>query len=384
MEKKINKPLPDYYGPALERPFALILNSRQNKMPRGSEPWVRNTNCAAWSIAKSGATALTSLGMHPWNLAVWAISAAGGSQIIVLPKYPKDDYETIVDNTILDYGLNPKKTGFILFPTDTPSTRSKATWRERDKLIIEMANKLYPVSIRGGGNMTTHIETAKDKGKSIIDDFLCGHAPSKPVQIPKFDIKALSSKFSEDKWDYLTHWTRSFIEPWPDETSADYYSAVAKSGDDYARSALASLVRIVDEKRIFAGDKHARRGVRFVSLTELPPSEAVQLMKWQSRQMRYTFEPYGVAIKKDAARAFGVRKVIYGESRSYKHLPENDKPYFQPIGKSDWRRESEWRHLGDITLRDFDREDLIFIVAKNEDKKCLPSIGGFRVVSLED
>lgn len=377
-------PLPDYFGPPLRRPFALILNSRQNKMPRGYEPWVKNTVAAAKAIADSGNTALTSLGMHPWNLTVWAITEASGTQIIVLPKYPRDNPETIVDNVLLDYKLDPEKTGFVFFPTDTPSTRPKAAWRERDKLILDMANILYPVAVRPGGNMASHLEESTVAGKSLIEDFRCDYDPAKPIHLPKFDRERLARQFNDKNWNYLTHWTRSFTEPWPDETSADYYRAVARSGDNYARSALASLVRIIGEKRIFAGDKHARRGVRFVSLTELPPSEAVELMKWQRRQMRYTFEPYGIAIEMNAARAFGVRKVIYGETRSYKHLPDAEKPYFQPIGKSDWRRESEWRHLGDITIADFDRRDLRIILARDRDREKLPPSGGIKVISLLD
>ncbi len=378
-----DKPLPDYFGPPLDRPFSLVLNSRQNKMPRGSELWVQKSMEAARYIAEKGHTALTSMGMHPWNLCVWAVSAVGGAQIIVLPKYDGDDFEVTIDNLILDYNLNPDKTGFLLFPTNTSSAKPKAAWRERDQMIIEMADRIYPVAVRPAGNMAGHVESAVAGGKTVIRDFQCEYNPAKPERLHKFDVRTVAEKFPAEKWDYLTHWTHSFTGPWLDETSADYYSAVANSGSAYSRSALASLKRIISEKRIFAGDDHARRGERFVSFTELPPSQAVELMKWKPRQMRYSFEPYGIAIRKEAAVAVGIRKVIYGDGKAYRSLPDFEKPYFQMIGKSDWSREAEWRRLSDVPFEKIDRGDMLIIVAKNDDKARLPMPGGIRVVSLE-
>ncbi|MGC9316030.1 MAG: hypothetical protein ACP5G4_10465, partial [bacterium] len=242
---------------------------------------------------------------------------------------------------------------------------------------------IIPVAVRPGGNMATHIETAAGDGRKVEHAFECEYAPAKPIRIPKFDSRKIEEKFPAGKWDYLTHWTRSFTGPWPDETSADYYSAVANSGNGYSRSALASLNRIIAEKRIFAGDDHARRGERFVSFTELPPSEAVELMKWKPRQMRYSFEPYGIAIRKATAEVVGIRKVIYGDSKAYRSLPDYEKPYFQMTGKSDWSREAEWRRLSDVPFEKIDRVDMLIIVARDSDKAFLPMPSGIRVASLE-
>jgi len=377
-------PLPDYFGPPFPRPFASILNSRQNKMPRGFEPWVEMTLDAAKHIAKSGLTALTSLGTHPWNLAVWAISEFGGAQIIVLPKFADEHSEKIVDNTILNFSLNPEKTAFILYPTQVSASLPKHAWLERDRIIFETSNAFFPVSLRPKGNMESNLENALNLGKAVDSRFGCNYAPAKPLRMPQIELSSLGNQLAPESWDYLTHWTRSFATPWPDETLADFYRGIVNSEGDYARSALASLRRIISDQRVFAGDEHARRGERFASFTELPPAEAIKLMKWNPRQMRYTFEPYGIAIRRNAAEKFGIKKVVYGTEYDYQHISDSEKPFFQISGKGNWNREAEWRFLGDVTLADFSRDDLLLIVVKKEDENQLPKGHGIRVISLQN
>lgn len=376
-------PLPDYFGPPFPRPFAAILNSRQNKMPRGFEPWVERTIEAAKFIAKNSLTALTSLGTHPWNLVVWAISEFGGSQILVLPKFADEYSEKIVDNTILNSGLNPEKTAFILYSTQVSASLPKHAWLERDRFIFETADTFFPVSVRPKGNMESSLDNILKLGRTVDSRFRCKYSPAKPLRTPQLELSSLGSRLGGEKWDYLTHWTRSFTSAWPDETYADFYRGIVNSGEGYARSALATLMRIIEEQRIFAGDEHARRGERFASFTELPPAEAIKLMKWNPRQMRYAFEPYGLAIKRVAAEKYGIRKVVYGTEFEYQHISDSEKPFFQISGKGNWSREAEWRFLGDVTLSEFSRDDLLLLVAREEDNKMLPCGHGIKTISLQ-
>jgi len=377
--------LPNYYGPPLGRPFVLVLNSRQTKTPQGSEDWVKATIDAARYLAIRGETALTSIGTHPWNLTLWAISEAGGNQIIIHPFYENDDPEIIVDNLTLDYNLDPGKTGFVLYPTKASPGKPKETWRERDAIIIKMADEIMPISIRPGGNLASDIQSAKSAGKRISEDFHCHYSPKRRDRFVALDSDEIAFNFHSKKWDYVTHWTRTFNGPWPDETSADYYRAVAGSGDLYARSALHSLSRIISDNRIFAGDVFNRPGDRFASFTGLPPGKAVGLMKWHRRKVRYTFEPYGIAIRREAAEAYSIRKVIYGNPEIYNRLHESDKPYFQPIGgKGYWQGEDEWRYIGDINLTEFDPCDLLVIVRSKKDATELPHLNRIEVVALEE
>jgi hypothetical protein len=89
------------------------------------------------------------------------------------------------------------------------------------------------------------------------------------------------------------------------------------------------------------------------------------MIQWNAALVRWTFEPYGIAISKEALIHAGAAPVIYTHGDEYTRLPPDERYRFQihePPDK-DWTREKEWRIKGDLLLDRFSRDDLIVVPA---------------------
>jgi hypothetical protein len=182
-------------------------------------------------------------------------------------------------------------------------------------------------------------------------------------------------------WPYLTHWTRRCYGPWPGEKAADFYRHLAQSGDEYPRSARATLGRILEELRIRSSSERIRGGEVVVAFTALSPAEALPLMKWRPRYVRPTFEPYGICIHRKAAQTAGIQPVEY--------LPHEIKSHATPralqqgFGRGLWPVEAEWRALGDVDLSKIDPEMVRILVPTETEASLVSKLSKFRVVALE-
>jgi len=304
--------------------------------------------------------------------------------IIVHPLYRGENPEKTISNITADFALDQNRTGFLFFDTDAPITRPKLAWQERDAIIVNSADILCPVSARPGGNMSLLIKASGSSGKTINNDFRIEYEKPKSRKIPPLNADAIAARFPAETWDYLTHWTHTFDGPWPGETSADYYYAVANSGENYPRSAFDSLVRILSERKIRCSECKSKSGDSYVSFTDVPPSEAVKLMRWHARKMRYTFEPFGVSLKRDIGREIGIKPVTYGNAKTYESLSAKERPYFHPKGKKgDWEPEREWRFIGDFNLGKLSRDSYIVIVRGRADIAKLSDFTDIEIISLE-
>ena len=69
----------------------------------------------------------------------------------------------------------------------------------------------------------------------------------------------------------------------------------------------------------------------------------------------------------------GARPVLYGDDSTWQSLSKSDRPFFQPAhsgssssedadARIDWTVEREWRHMGDLDLRQLSREDALVFV----------------------
>jgi len=359
----------DYLGDErlLKGDKAVILNSRQTKKPTGDHPWVQNTYRAVQHAVENGNVILSSAGMNTWEFVVWATGNLGGSQIIIIPIDIKDDPREIRDDLIKDFNLDRERTAIMYIRTRRRGLRNKSAWAERDTIAVETANTIYPVSVRKNGNLERLFKNNPNKASRALMDFNIDYNPVTVPERIQLEARDLHPEIRNHEWPYLTHYTRSTYNPWPGESSADYYRAIFESEGDYPRSALATLKRIIADKKIWASYYHIRGGYKVVSLTELKPHEAVSIIRWRPRFVRWNFEPYGIAIDKEFARSIGIRPVIYKPSKEFDSLPEEDKPYYQNPGDKggEWEPEREWRHLGNIDLSGIP-EDKIHILVRNE------------------
>jgi len=372
-----------FIGPHLDSPFVAILNSRQSKTPVGSNNWVRNTVLAVKKAVERGSTILSSTGMNTYELVLWATGYSGGKQIIVSRFDPNNPPGILAGKIIRDFRLKPEDTAFLFFTSSAPPSKPKLAWAERDNIVCELADIIYPISIRTGGSLERLIKMNTARGCSIINEFTVPYAIPKRTPLQPLDTTRLETIIRATSWNYITHFTHTFSGPWQDELPYNYYRDIVESGEEYPRSAFATLKRIVIEQKIIPSVSHMRNKIPAISFTSLLPTEATKLMRWRKSYVRYTFEPYGIAIDKEIALQAGIRPVIYGDEMTYKLLPEDEKPYFQPRGTiGEWTRESEWRFIGTLYLSKIPREKMLVIVKTEAEALELRRLTNIPIISF--
>ena len=116
-------------------------------------------------------------------------------------------------------------------------------------------------------------------------------------------------------------------------------------------SALETLIRIVIERRIRGGFELVRGREPVVCWSSHPPPEFCSLRRWNPALMRWTVEPYGVAVSRDFLKCLGAKPAVYGGDKTYRKLPDSEKFRFQTsAGAVAWKTEREWRSPGDLQL----------------------------------
>jgi hypothetical protein len=343
-----------YSGPTFERPFAAVINSHQSRFPEFEHPWVQNTIKAIEEISGSAATVLSSAGLNSYELALWYAGRSGLNQIVVMPARSLDQTEAHKTKLIKEFRLEPERTGFLFFKSIADPKKST----QRDRLIMALADKVFPISVSKKGRTNKMLDEIDSE---IIERRfeVAYKRRTQKINIPDMRVQ----QPEHPAWPFLTHWTRRSSEPFPGQTKAGYYEAILNTRGYYSHSAFGALVHILDKKIIHGTKSGIRGGHRVVSFTGLKPTEAIGLMKWNASRIRFTFEPYGIAVQKHCLETLGARRVIYGDKDDFNKLSESEQPFYQNWGKEkQWMAEQEWRIPGDIHLSDIPKDQLIIIV----------------------
>ena len=345
------------------KPVVLILNSAHSKYPVGSDSWIQATVKAVNSLSGQPVKMLCSTEPDMWDI-VTCLSANKGIEIILIVNACDDraghaEFKRLINEYALDIQLTSP-----LYLGERPGNQPKKTWKLRDRLALKTADVVYPVSIRPGGKLDKLISEA-GYCKKVRNDFMIPWARENTVNRGGlYDFsECLINPFPEGRW--IVHWTRSSQGPWPGERAWEFYRDLVNHPDRYVRSARETLTRILTEQLIRGSSWKLPGGQRAVALTSLPPEESVSLMRWRKRFVRYSFEPYGIAIKQDILVQMGAREVRYEKKANAS--PQNNLFVQSPGKKADWTREKEWRIRGDNNLDKIDREDFFAIVPYEED-----------------
>ncbi len=368
-------------NPNLLERTAAVLNSRHGKFPDAGADWIRKTLHLVQGLVESNAVILSSVGMFTWELVTWKAAACGGKLIIIVPDVSQNNAAEVASEIERDFHLDAHKTLFV-FPKDLPNFyKSVSDFPKRDAWIVALAETLYPVAIRSGGNLEMVIKTSRKVNEE-------NRIPYKKEtrRSPFSNLEIANPRNNVLPWDSLTHWTRKTTTPWPGETKADFYAAFDKEESGYPRSGFHTLKRILKQRRLMASNKLIRGDKGVVSLTECLPWELAKLVKWRPGLFRWTFEPYGIALNQSKLESLGARRVIYGEDYQFRFLQGQDISFFQSCGhgENNWREEKEWRHLGNIDLNQFQPEDAIVFVFTKEEAEILRRESPFQVMCWED
>jgi len=367
------------------RPRVAILNSRQGKFPASDASWIQRTLELVAELVRSDKVIVSSIGMFTWELVTWKTGACGGKLILVLADAKPKDVPVVAGSIVRDFGLDMRNTLF-LFPDNSAEIQGLSSDLPRlDCFIATLADTLYPVAIRPRGNLAAILDTFRATPTKVDERFTVSYTKtSRRSSRSKIEMELSVSE--NLPWDFLTHWTRAATGPWPDETRAEFYASFEQGMIGYPRGAFHTLRRILRERRIRASKQLVRGDEAVVSLTACPPWELAKLVKWRPSLFRWTFEPYGIALKRMKLESLGARSVVYGNDDDYHSLKEQDKPFFQSCGhgKNDWRIEKEWRHLGDLDLSHFGPHDATVFVLTEEEAAILQKDSLFPVVHWND
>ena len=333
----------------------LILNSTHTKYPVGNEKWIQETIRAIRDFSADGLM-ICSLNPLQWDLAAYCCSEAGCDVDMLIPHCEENGAVDYTESVKGDFVFGPESL-YIHYYNNGNKSGTKSAWQNRDDMAIASADIIVPVSLRPKGRLMTRLHE-NIRGKRIVTDY---HVPwTKSQSRPRYDFQGYTIN-NLPPGDWLIHWTRASQGYWPGESKAEFWCDVLADPDRYVRSAGDTLLNIIREGLI-RGSSWKMPGCRkAVSLSALKISEALGLMKWRKRFVRYTFEPYGIAMRKEAVVAQGGQEVRY--ERAAPGTPPDDHIFYQSPGtRGDWPVEREWRVPDDIDLTIVDKQDIIAIV----------------------
>ncbi|MEM6363149.1 MAG: hypothetical protein AAF745_01895 [Planctomycetota bacterium] len=165
-----------------------------------------------------------------------------------------------------------------------------------------------------------------------------------PAQVNVCDFAEIDS----DAW--LVHCTRATQGPWPNQTWDRYRDdLLLGSWQTASRTPLDTLCRIVHSGILVAGAVASRHADPVVCFSNAPLKQLLAKRTYRSHLKRWDYEPYGIAIRVDAAREAGVLPVTYVNAIPKQHAVDS----YLHVARGhtvDWTHEREWRCKGNLDL----------------------------------
>ena len=334
----------------------LVLNSAQSKYPVGNDPWIQASIKTVRTLAERCVHLLCSTDPSPWSLVTY-LAGHMRMNINLIVKYDADEagYKEFA-HLKEDFALDENRT-FPLFTGVPSAAHYKKAWQIRDQYALRIADSVYPVSIKPGGRLDTLLSKGDFKAE-IRNDFRIEWTVQKHKNDYDF-TRCLINPFPTGNW--LVHWTRASQGPWPGEKSREFYRDLIMHPTIYVRSAEETLIKILTDHTIRGSSWKIPSGESAVSFTSLDPDEAVHLMRWRKRFVRYSFEPFGIGIKHEVLAGKGVKKIRYETIQQ--NTPLTQRLFSHAPGQNGhWTKEDEWRIQGELRLDDIERDDMVVIV----------------------
>ena len=323
---------------------------------------MRATVSALESLADKNLRLIASAGLPTWELAACLGGNSGLGLELIVPGRQDEGGREYFAKILRNLALDRKNTR----PVFAGPRSARDFYAVRDRMALELADIVYPVSIRPGGRLDALLAEFLKKGKQVREDFRIKFSRNAWTPSYSFPMDKLNPQLRLFERGWLTHWTHTWPGAWPGEEPREFYRDMLADPGNYVRDARATLVRIIGEGLLRGSSWKMPSGEPAVSFTALTPAEAVGLMRWRKRYARYSLEPYGLALRRESLERAGTRPVRYLRNRDT--VPSGEERLFtQSAGrKGNWTVEKEWRLRGDLKLEEFAKEELVLITADSE------------------
>jgi hypothetical protein len=377
-------------GLNFDLPLLAVFNSRKPRLISPDSNWLKALRSFFRSLDPRKIALAGSTGTLTYDLAGAHAMRSGLPQLLVAP-FPVLNADR---ELVKLYGESASGIPVLSCMLDSVTCSRKQAPICRDRILGALANFHLVLEIRSRGNLLAALEEIQAKSprpqfvfepeltnpsnagnRALLTKFpehahgfklpLTQDSPAaNPVQThcpanrnsPRFSngrprVFYHSSQHDDIAWsDYLFHYTRACAGPWPGETYHQYLLNLLDGHPLAGHSALETLVRIIQEGRIRASSRMVRGQEAVISWSSHPPQELFVMRKWNRALVRWTVEPYGVAVRRDILRTLGAKPAIYGSEQVYSRLVESERYRFQLSRSASWRHEREWRVRGDLAL----------------------------------
>jgi len=322
-------------------PRALVLTSAQGKAPRGGDAWLAALAAAIRQVGTDGGVLIGSAAPLPWDIAL-ILAAAAKVPVILIATQGSDALEADFWRWVANYQLDANR---LLLLSPISRAHRKSGWRQRDALAWSLAERVIPISIRPGGRLAAGLiglpETRLDRRWHVEYD---PHPWTPSIVVPTL----VRGEGEHSEW--LVHWTRRTYQRWPDETMASFCQAILESTERWCRDAPATLEHILATGILRGSRFRSAGGAPVVSFTGATPSEMRRNFRWCARKVAPMWEPWGIAIRREALIALGGHPVMYG-------MGESEIPAWCRHSGGPFTGEVEWRVHGDLRLADIPSAD---------------------------
>ncbi len=365
-------------GEARQPVWAAFFNSRKGKRLHPQDEWLIAFRQTLPRLALQAGGVASSLGTTFYDLVTACAQGLDLSLLLVVPAA----IEKIVNGAVSPLLAADRRQQWLLTCHSRAMACSKATRMVcRDRLLACLADLHYILEIRAGGNLQTvlreqqqtrprpqwiyspkHTSAHNAGNLQLLKEFPewtrvfeiahgSGAAASKDTA-PPFSPSGTPQLAALAWQDYLYHYTRACPGPWPGQSYRDYLYRLFNNDPFSAHTALDTLIRILYEGRIRSSCNLVRGDRPVVSWSARPPLELQKLRKWNPALIRWTFEPYGLAVHRRLLRRRGAQPAIYTTPENYSRLPPDQRFRFQrhQPPRCSWKVEREWRLPGDFAL----------------------------------
>lgn len=389
-----------------EPPWIGVFNSRKHKTLLPHEDWLVALRAFLAHITSTGAGIASSVGTMTYDLASVHARREGSLLLTVLP-FPMEYHFRAKGSPLL---VDPRNSRLIL-SCATKAMHCTKPWSmyHRDRLLAAVSDVHLVLAVRPGGNMLRALwrqqavmprqqwifhgrKTCREnQGNALLLSSFPGWARSFSIAAPATHSTPYREAVSEIhpiEWSqYLYHYTRPCPGPWPGESYEEYLLSLLRGDPESGHTAFDTLMRILGDGKIRGSKKLVRGDQAVVSLTSRSPLQLSAIRKWNPALIRWTVEPYGIAITKRALRIRGAKPAVYGDNTVYSKLKASDHFRFQlhKPPRCSWKHEKEWRFPGDISLGDIPVGDVLVFVSNSSEFEEIQSVSRrtYPVVALQ-